>query len=331
MAGEIAADDDFVIVDYEPAFLALQRRAELAGRAERALATLGECRACPRACGVDRHRDEGLCKSGRHARVSSAFAHSGEEDCLRGTRGSGTVFFSGCNLACVFCQNSDISQRRGGRLQSGAELATIMLGLQEQGCHNINFVTPEHVVAQVVEAITIAAAAGLRIPIVYNTSAYDGLESLAMLDGLVDIYMPDFKLWEPDSCKRLLRARDYSAVARLAIAEMHRQVGPLCFDERGVAVRGLLVRHLVMPGLVAESAAIMGWLADEVSVDTFVNIMGQYHPEYMVGVGAPGRSAYLDIDRRPTAAEIAAVRAAARQAGLHRFDGRHERISVVSI
>jgi putative pyruvate formate lyase activating enzyme len=223
----------------------------------------------------------------------------------------------------VFCQNWDISQSPVGAELSAERLADIMLALQERGCHNINFVTPEHVAPQVVEAIAAAVPRGLTIPIVYNTSAYDALVSLKLLDGLIDIYMPDFKFWKRETAKRLAKAPDYPARAREAIREMHRQVGPLKFGPNGLARRGVLVRHLVMPGQTDEAAAIFGWLADELSRDTYVNIMGQYRPDYEVGqLAADGSRKYADIARRPTADEIAAARAAARAAGLWRFDER---------
>ncbi|GIW72041.1 MAG: hypothetical protein KatS3mg102_1583 [Planctomycetota bacterium] len=190
-----------------------------------------------------------VCRTWRRAWVGSYFPHFGEEDCLRGWNGSGTIFFSWCNLRCVFCQNCDVSQQGAGREVSAEELAHMMLRLQRWGCHNINFVTPEHVVPQVLEALAIAIERGLRLPIVYNTSAYDSLESLRAMEGIVDIYLPDFKFWDPAHARRYSKAPDYPEVARAAIQEMHRQVGPLVLDpQTGLARRGLLVRHLVMPG-----------------------------------------------------------------------------------
>src|SRR5437867_7954982 len=214
---------------YEPPYVELHRSCELERRARVALALLGApCRVCPRECSVDRLADErGLCKIGRHATVASHFPHFGEENCLRGWRGSGTIFFSGCNLRCVFCQNFDISWRPQGAPAPPARLAAMMLELQAQGCHNINFVTPEHVVPQIVEALPLAIEGGLRLPIVYNTSAYDSLDSLALLDGIVDVYMPDFKYWHARPSAKILKAKDYPEVARRVVAEMHRQVGDL--------------------------------------------------------------------------------------------------------
>lgn len=324
------ADPRFLVAEFEPAYLSLYRSGQLPARVEAALAELADCRACPRDCGVNRLLDETkVCHTGRRAIVASAFPHFGEEDCLRGSRGSGTIFFSLCNLRCVFCQNWDISQKREGRECDAETLAELMLSLQQRGCHNINLVTPEHVVPQVVEAIAAAVERGLRLPIVYNTSAYDALPSLRLLDGLIDIYMPDFKFWSKDSAKRLAKAKDYPEHARAAIREMHRQVGPLRFDRRGLAVRGVLVRHLVMPGQTDEAQAIFNWLATELSPDTYVNIMGQYSPQYQVGeIARNGQPKYASIGRRPRIRELDRAQAQARAAGLWRLDQRHESISI---
>lgn len=305
---------------FEAAYLAAARDGRLAEKAELALLELESCRACPRDCAVDRLAGApGTCEIGRHAVVASAFPHFGEEDCLRGRNGSGTIFFAGCNLRCVFCQNWDISQRVVGQECDAATIAGLMLDLQDRGCHNINFVTPEHVVPQAVEAIAEAVPRGLALPIVYNTSAYDSLRSLELLDGLVDVYMPDFKFWRPETARRYARAHDYPERAREAIREMHRQVGDLVIDPDGVARRGLLVRHLVMPGLGDETAAIVRWLAG-LSTGTYLNLMAQYRPEHRVGgPGSSGRPRYPEIDRRPRADEIEAAYAAARSAGLWRF------------
>lgn len=323
--------DRFRLDGYVPAAVRAHHRRDIAWRVEAGLAELAECRACPRSCGIDRMRNETkVCNTGRHAVVSSAFPHFGEEDCLRGHRGSGTIFFGLCNLRCVFCQNWDISQQRSGGERDAKRIAGMMMDLQQRGCHNINFVTPEHVVPQVIEAIAEAIPRGLDVPIVYNTSAYDSIESLKLLDGLIDVYMPDFKFWDQASAARLARAKDYPQRAREAIAEMHRQVGPLMVDAGGIAQRGLLVRHLVMPGQTDEAAAIFRWLADELSVDTYVNIMGQYRPEYEVGeVARNGALRYEDINRAPSRRDMKRAYAAARDAGLWRFDERAESISVV--
>jgi putative pyruvate formate lyase activating enzyme len=319
----------FIVESSVPSYLDDAIRASLDDRVVDARAELASCRACPRNCGIDRLKDvTRFCNTGRHARVASAFPHFGEEDCLRGVAGSGTIFFSMCNLRCVFCQNWDISQAPAGREMDAAALADVMLHLQELGCHNINFVTPEHVVPQVVEALAVAIDRGLHLPIVYNTSGYDAIRSLRLMDGLVDIYMPDFKFWHTETAKRLAKAKDYPERAREAICEMHRQVGDLHCSRDGLAVRGLLVRHLVMPGQLDEARLIFHWLADEISPDTYVNIMGQYRPEHEVGrIAEAGRRdagavRYAEIDRSPGRREIEAAYDAARNAGLWRFDER---------
>ncbi len=306
---------------FEPAYMSLHRTGELARRAREAVASLASCRVCPRDCDVDRLHDQiGVCKTGRYAIVSSYFPHFGEEDCLRGWRGSGTIFFSMCNLRCVFCQNYEISQLGEGREVTPEQLAAMMLELQEMGCHNINLVTPEHVVPQVLEALVIAVEAGLRLPIVYNTSAFDSMHSLRLLDGIVDIYMPDFKFWTPELARRYLKAKHYPEVARRVIKEMHRQVGPLKLDERGLAKRGLLVRHLVMPGYLEETRAILRWLAEEVSPDTYVNIMAQYYPAWKVS-----SDTYSEINRSITPDEYEEALRIAREVGLWRLDQRRPR------
>ncbi len=321
----IALDDDFCVGDFVPAYRALVDGDQIPARVEAGLRELEDCCACPRNCHVNRLKNETkICHTGRYARVASAFPHFGEEDCLRGWNGSGTIFFSLCNLRCVFCQNWDISQKSVGDEMPPDRIADVMIGLQRRGCHNINFVTPEHVVPQVIEAIAAAVPRGLNLPIVYNTSAYDSVESLKLLDGLVDIYMPDFKFWDRQTAKRLCKAPDYPDAARQAILEMYRQVGELKFSPDGLAKRGLLVRHLVMPGQTEEAASIFEWIADEVSRDTYVNIMGQYRPDYEVGsIARDGTSQkYAEINRRPDHTDCDRAFDAARQAGLWRFDAR---------
>ncbi|MCX7885790.1 MAG: radical SAM protein [Verrucomicrobiae bacterium] len=275
---------------------------------------LASCRVCPHHCKVNRLRDEiGRCGIGRLARVASYGPHHGEEDCLRGWRGSGTIFFSGCNLQCVFCQNWDISHEAGGEAVSAERLAEIMLELQELGCHNINWVTPSHVVPQCIEALTIAKQRGLRLPVVYNSGGYDSVETLQRLEGLVDIYMPDFKFWDVSVAARFTNAADYPEVARAALREMHRQVGVLQIDHNGLARRGLLVRHLVMPNNLAGTAEIARWLATELSPDTYCNVMAQYHP-------AGDAFRHPELRRRITASEFSEAVQAALRAGLHRLD-----------
>ncbi|HVO63852.1 MAG TPA: radical SAM protein [Terriglobales bacterium] len=301
---------------FQPAYLELWQSGELAHRVELGLEKLADCTLCPRNCHVNRLEDKKkVCRTGRYAIVSSHFAHSGEECCLRGHNGSGTIFFSWCNLRCVFCQNYEISWTGEGRSTEPEELAEMMLGLQEQGCHNINLVTPEHVVPQILEALLLAVARGLRLPLVYNTSAYDSLDSLCLMDDIVDIYMPDFKFWEPESARRYAKAPDYPQTARCAIKEMHRQVGPLVTDEQGIALRGVLVRHLVMPGGVAGTAEIMNWISRELGPETYVNVMAQYHP-----AGRVSGTDYPEINRTVSPSELAQAVAAFRSAGLSRLD-----------
>ena len=310
---------------FEPAYLQLNETGELKGRVERALEALHSCQVCPRNCKVNRLDDKfAVCKTGRFAVVSSHFAHFGEEDCLRGWKGSGTIFFSGCNLRCVFCQNFDISWQLRGTPAAPATLARMMIELQEQGCHNINFVTPEHVVPQIVEALPQAIEGGLRLPLVYNTSAYDSMESLELLDGIVDIYMPDFKYWDSEMARKYSKAPDYPEVARRTIQEMFRQVGDLVFDEQGLAKRGLLIRHLVMPGDVAGTRQIMRWIACELSPSTYVNVMAQYYP-----AGKVSRNEYAEINRRLLPSEYERAIDEAWRAGLKRLDARRPSYSVV--
>ena len=325
-----------------------------------AYAHLRNCNLCPRLCGVNRYERTGTCLIGAETvKVSTIAPHFGEEPCIQGTNGSGSVFFSGCNLRCVFCQNHDIAHTSAGFDLTPGELADWFLKLQDVGrVHNINLVTPEHVVPQIVLAIMEASEKGLKLPVVYNTSAFDSLESIELLDGLVDIYMPDFKVWEASTSKRLLKAEDYASSARESIKAMHAQVGDLCFTADGVAKKGLLVRHLVMPGYVDEGRRIVKWLASEdegVGRDCFVNVMEQYRPEAHVGKEKRGRSGkgkaqvvgeeaegrvvepggkegvkrevrYADINRPVKMQEVGEVRIAAEEAGLWRFADapRHE-------
>jgi putative pyruvate formate lyase activating enzyme len=305
--------------DFVPAYLKTYEVGQLTERVAGAQELLRSCKVCPRDCQVNRWENKtGVCKTGRWARVSSGFAHFGEEDCLRGWNGSGTIFFSSCNLSCVFCQNFEISHLGQGREWDARQLAAGMLRLQAAGCHNINLVTPEHVVPQVLEALVIAIAGGLRLPLVYNTGAYDSLESIGWMDGVVDIYMPDFKLWDPRLCAKYLRAGDYAEVARRVIKAMHDQVGELSVDEDGLALRGVLVRHLVMPGLLEETRSVLDWLATELSPDTYVNLMDQYHPAHKAGTEPP----FSEINRRISRAEFRQALAIAEEAGLWRLDAR---------
>lgn len=294
-----------------PAYLELYEQGVLQERAAIARERLASCTLCPLACRADRLHDEaGECRVGREAIVASYGAHFGEEDVLRGWRGSGTVFFSGCNLRCVYCQNYDISQFVSGQAVDAAQLAEIFLEVQREGCHNLNLVTPSHVVAQILEALAIAVPHGLRLPIVYNTSGYDSVATLRLLDGVVDIYMPDVKYSDSAIGQQYSGIPHYWEVVRPALREMHRQVGDLRI-ERGLAVRGLLIRHLVLPGRLAGSQEVLRFIAEEISRDSWINVMDQYHPSYRA-------YDYPELARRITSSEYAEVVAYARSLGLHR-------------
>jgi putative pyruvate formate lyase activating enzyme len=256
-------------------------------------------------------------QTGRYAVVGSHFPHHGEEDCLRGWRGSGTIFFSWCNLRCVFCQNYDLSWEGAGTGTPPAELAAKMLELQALGCHNINFVTPEHVAPQILEALPAAIEGGLRLPLVYNTSAYDSLHSIELMDGVVDVYMPDFKFWDAEMARQYSKAPNYPEAARRVIKRMHEQVGDLIVDEHGLALRGVILRHLVMPGGIAGTREIMQWVARELGPETYVNVMAQYYP-----AGKVSAKQYVQINRHVSGHEFHAALEEARAAGLHRLDAR---------
>ncbi len=240
------------------------------------------CRLCPRQCGVDRAANQsGYCGSGSELIIASAMPHFGEEPPLSGRQGSGTIFFSGCNLKCVFCQNYDISHHLRGRRSNPEKLARLMLSLQKKGCHNINLVTPSHLVHQILAALKQAVENGLKIPLVYNSGGYDSVETLKILEGIVDIYMPDFKFWSSTNAKKYLDSPDYREVTCRALKEMDRQVGQLSLNKENIARSGLLVRHLVMPGLIEETRKILDWIAAELSENTSLNIMNQYHPAHI--------------------------------------------------
>jgi len=298
---------------YRPRYISLYQSGELLLRTNRAREMLQNCRVCPRNCEVDRLEGElGVCNTGELARVSSYFPHFGEEPPLVGYCGSGTIFFSYCSLKCIFCQNYTISHLGEGIEVSSNAIADMMLDLQRQGCHNINFVTPTHVVPQILEALLIAVEKGLCIPLVYNTGGYDSVETLKLLDGIIDIYMPDIKYSSSDIAKRLSKAGDYPDIARAAILEMHRQVGDLDMDKRGIAFKGLLVRHLVLPEGLAGTREAMRFLAREVSRNTYVNIMDQYHPCYKA-------KDHPLINRRITSEEYQEALKIAQEEGLHRI------------
>jgi putative pyruvate formate lyase activating enzyme len=276
--------------------------------------SLSACNLCPRNCGVDRLNGEtGICNTGEKARVSSYTPHFGEERPLVGTRGSGTIFFTYCNLLCKFCQNYDISHQGRGEEVTDTELADMMLYLQDIGCHNINFVTPSHVVTQILSALEIAILKGLRIPLVYNTGGYDNLSTIKILNGVIDIYMPDFKFWSAEVAKEYCRAKDYPEMIRLVIKEMYNQVGDLIINDSGIAVRGILIRHLVMPNGLAGTREVMRFIAQNLSINTYVNIMAQYRP---------CGEAYSDknISRTITMKEYYAAIQMAKEEGITRLD-----------
>ncbi len=303
---------------YIPPYIALHKKGILQKKADELGAMLKACTLCPHRCGVDRTAGEkGVCRSGERPIVSSFHAHMGEESCLVGRNGSGTIFFTNCNLSCIFCQNYDISHLGYGDEISFEKLADIMLALQGRGCHNINLVTPTHMAFAFVRALEIAIPQGLRIPIVYNSGGYDSVDTLKVLDGIVDIYMPDFKYMDPDSARDLSGAEDYPQVAMAAVREMHRQVGDLACDSDGIAYRGLLVRHLVLPNNRAATERVLRFIAD-ISPDTYINVMDQYRPEYRA------RECF-DLRRRVTLDEYDDAVERARKAGLYRIDGYRHR------
>lgn len=266
---------------YPPRYLLAHRTGKLKEKIQRGRELLKNCRICPRNCEVNRYEKLGkICQIGHFAKVSNHFPHFGEEACLTGFNGSGTIFFISCNLRCVFCQNWKISHSKNGREVQPEELANIMMDLQDRGCHNINFVTPSHVVVQILEALEIAINLGLHLPLIYNSSAYDSEVSLELLDGIIDIYMPDFKFWNSQSAKLFLNAQDYPEIAICNLKNMYRQVGDLQLDDNGIAYKGLLIRHLVMPGQLNDTKHILDFIANEISIESAVNVMFQYRPEY---------------------------------------------------
>jgi putative pyruvate formate lyase activating enzyme len=301
----------------EPAYLRAYKNGVLARKIADSQRWLKKCSLCPRFCKVDRLAGEkGHCHTGRHAIIASYGPHFGEEAPLVGRNGSGTVFFAHCNLSCIFCQNYDISHKGHGVAASAEHLAGVMLDLQQRGCHNINFVTPTHVVAQILEALPLAIDGGLRIPLVYNCGGYERVAALRLLNGIIDIYMPDFKFWDEQPARIFCEAPDYPERARQALREMYDQVGDLQLDDQGIARRGLLVRHLVMPKGLAGTALVMRFIANEISPNTYVNVMDQYRPCGR----AEGRN---DIGRSLTSAEYEEALRAARDAGLKRLDRRN--------
>jgi len=256
-------------------------RSELKARAEKALNKLKSCDLCPNDCGVDRTVGEvGLCRAGANAKVASANLHQGEEPPISGTRGSGTIFFSFCTLKCAFCQNWPISQKGNGEETDAAGLAGMMLELKRRGAHNVNFVTPTHYMPRILEALVIAVESGFNLPIVYNTSGYEVVTALKLLDGIVDVYLPDMRYACDLQAKRYSKAKMYSSYNRAAVKEMYRQVGDLAVDGDGVAVRGLIIRHLVLPGGISGTEEVMKLISSELSKNVAISLMSQYFPAY---------------------------------------------------
>jgi putative pyruvate formate lyase activating enzyme len=281
-------------MSFVPSYISLYEGGEINQRLQILKEILKECRLCPRQCRVNRLNGEvGVCRAGSEPMVSSAFPHFGEESPLVGHHGSGTIFLTHCNLRCIFCQNYDISHLGGGERITSSDMARIMVRLQEKGCHNINFVTPTHYAPQVVASLPEAIEKGLRLPIVYNCSGYESIEVIRLLEGVVDIYMPDVKYMDEKYSKRFSNAPDYPEVIKKVLKEMHRQVGDLTNNSKGIAEKGLLIRHLVMPEGIASSEAVFKFIAEEISVHSYVNIMDQYRPEYRA-------HEYPEINRRIT-------------------------------
>jgi putative pyruvate formate lyase activating enzyme len=304
--------------NFTPAYLKTYEEGRFADITKKAHHMLEACTVCPRNCGVDRTQDEkGFCEAGYLPEVSSYSPHFGEESPLVGSHGSGTIFLTHCNLGCLFCQNYSISHSGEGRKIPIQKLAKMMLELQRMGCHNINFVSPTHFVPQILEALPHAIEMGLAVPLVYNTGGYDSAATLRLLDGVFDIYMPDFKYSQGEVSRKYSQAPDYPLVAEQALEEMHRQVGDLRIDEKGTAIRGLLVRHLVLPGGLAGTQDVMRFLATKISKNTYVNIMDQYYPCGDIPLDSPLR-------RRITSEEYAESIAIAKKEGFTRLDKREK-------
>jgi putative pyruvate formate lyase activating enzyme len=301
-------------IHLEPGYLKLYRQGELSERVEVLNGKLESCDICPHRCMVNRLEGEtGICRTGMKAMVSSFGPHFGEESPLVGRGGSGTIFFTNCTLGCVFCQNYDISHQGEGYPVEEEKIAEMMMELQNRGCHNINFVTPTHVVPHIVKALTFAVEKGLNIPLVYNTGGYDSVSTLELVDGIFDIYMPDLKYSDDNIAQRYCNAKDYVQTVRGAIKEMHRQVGDLVMDQRGIAQRGLLIRHLILPEDLAGTYEAMNFIAEEISTNTYVNLMDQYHPCFRADECPP-------LDRRITHEEFANAVKIAKDLGIKRLD-----------
>jgi len=304
------------MLNHQSRYLNLIESGELSRRVAQSYNRLTSCNICAHKCGVNRREGElGICKTGGKAKISSYGRHMGEENPLRGYQGSGTIFFTRCNLRCQYCQNHDISQSDSGNEIEPEDLAGFMLELQDAGCHNINFVSPSHVVPQIMAGVLIAAQAGLNIPLVYNTGGYDSMPTLTLLNGVIDIYMPDMKYADPQIAERYSKIPDYPRVNRIAVKEMHSQVGDLLLDERGIAKRGLLIRHLILPNNLAGTDHIIKYIAEEISKNTYLNLMDQYRPAYRA-------HHYPELNRRISQEEYDKAVFMAESAGLTRLDER---------
>jgi putative pyruvate formate lyase activating enzyme len=299
-------------MSYTPGYIELHGSGELQERIDALYEILKECRLCPRKCGVNRLEGEvGVCQGGAELTVSSVSPHFGEEPPLVGFHGSGTIFLTHCNLRCVFCQNYDISHLGSGHIATSSDMVSYMLRLQGMGCHNINFVTPTHYVPQIVASLPEAIDSGLRIPLVFNCGGYESLEAIRLLDGIMDIYMPDVKYSDGEVAGKYSKSPDYPEVVKEVLPEMHRQVGDLKVNRDGIGERGLLIRHLVMPEGLAGTEDLIEFIAADISKDSYVNIMAQYRPLYRAGE-------FPELDRRITVREYREAIEVAKKAGLHR-------------
>ena len=307
------------IQEFRPVYLKTYENGEFEKKINLAFQKLENCSICPRNCGFNRLKSEkGICSSGYLPKVSSFSPHFGEEQPLVGHRGSGTIFLTHCNLGCSFCQNYDISHKGMGTEMAFEQFAEIILKLQKLGCHNINFVSPTHFVPQILKAVFLAIEKGLSVPLVYNTGGYDSVETIRLLDGVFDIYMPDYKFTDKETAKRFSKAADYPEIVKKALKEMFRQVGDLLVDSEGIAFRGLLVRHLVLPDGLAGTEEAMFFLAQNISPNTYVNIMDQYYPCGNISFKSP-------MGRRISFDEFNAAIAAAKRTGITRLDKREKR------
>ena len=305
--------DNLIDLKYTPSYIELHATGELKNRIARVEKICSKCSQCPHQCYVDRRScSDGYCRSNLNPVIASAGPHFGEEPPLVGHYGSGTIFFTNCNLRCIYCQNCDISQLHDGKEITYDELASVMVDLQQRGCHNINFVTPTHMIYPILKSLEIAIENGLHIPIVYNSGGYDALKTLKILDGIVDIYMPDFKYFDEKTGFSLSNAKYYPQIARMAITEMFRQVGELKTDSDEIAYRGLIVRHLVLPGYLDESKEIINFIAG-LSKNIYLNIMDQYRPEYRAVENS-------NLTRRITGQEHIEILSYARERGLSMID-----------